>query len=202
MDIKQEAVQTRTRRSYRREKTNMGKRVEKKELREGLKRLKTYADRQGCDTDFLEEGPQLGLDCLIFHLGEEEGQYLDVSCNFIYAEDIGTMLQFYGQISLDGLTGEEELFTEQSVLKMVNRLNLQIPLGQLLYIQGEGGDAVGIRYTMLTALDSEAEFDRCLGVISVMTGIYDLLGGELLTMAGGELIDSALDAMKELVEEL
>ncbi len=87
---------------------------------------------------------------------------------------------------------------------MINRLNQTLPVGQLLYMQGQGEEeprhAIGIRYTMLTDLDEEKELDKCGNVIKMLMNIYEVLCSTLLLLLEGESLESAMDIVEHLME--
>ena len=178
---------------------------EKKELREGLKKLDVYANQLGINSLFLEEGPTVAMDSLILGLAIGGELSIDITCNFIHVPELGNVVQFYGQLQLDQILEEEpNAFTEQSILQMINRLNHTIPLGQLLYMQGQGEEeprhALGIRYTLLTDLDDAKEWDKCGNVIKMLMDIYEVLCSTLLLLLEGESLESAMDIVEHLME--
>lgn len=176
--------------------------MKKEELKEGLKKLEAYAKELGFETVFLEESPNIAMDSLVFGLQMEEDLSLDVSCNFVHAPDFGDVLQFYGQLELDGLMEEEpEAFTEGAFLELANRLNRLIPIGQFLYLKegGDGQHALGIRYTTLTELDSEQELEKCIRVVRMLMDIYELLCSTLLLMADGEPVEQVVNTIEGLM---
>ena len=91
---------------------------EKKELREGLKKLDVYANQLGINSLFLEEGPTVAMDSLILGLAIGGELSIDITCNFIHVPELGNVVQFYGQLQLDQILEEEpNAFTEQSILQ-------------------------------------------------------------------------------------
>lgn len=180
--------------------------MKKKELREGLQRLDAYVSDQGFKSLFIKEGKGAAMDSLLLGLEIEEDLSVDISCNFVYTPELGSVLQFFGQLEVDELFGENpEAFEEQNVLELVNELNQMIPLGQFLFMQdtvdGEEQNAIGIRYTMLTALDSKAEMEKCVSVIRMLMDIYELLCSSLMLMVEGETVEGALQIIIALMNE-
>lgn len=178
--------------------------MEKEKLREGLKRLDAYAEKMEFHSVFLEEGPEVELDSLVFGLEMEGDLSVDISCNFVHTEEAGSILQFYGQLELDGLREEEpDVFQEKNVLQLVNMLNKIIPVGQFLYMEKErdGENALGIRYTMLTDLGSEAELKKCVHVLQLLGDAYELLCSMILLLAEGESLESAIKVVTEVMNE-
>lgn len=178
--------------------------MEKEKLREGLKRLEAYAKQRELHSVFLEESSEVELDSLVFGLEREEGLSADISCNFVYAEEIGNMLQFYGQLELDGLMEEKpDVFQKEKILQLMNMLNKMAPVGQLLYMEKEqdGENAIGIRYTMLTDLGSDPELKKCVNVLQLLMDVYELLCSMILLLADGESLESAMKVIIELMDQ-
>lgn len=180
--------------------------MNKEELREGLKRLYAYVSEQGFKSMFLEEGKQAPMDTLLLGLEIEEDLSIDISCNFVHAPEFGDVLQYYGQMELDPILEENpEAFTEINVLQMINELNRQLPVGQILYMHGENDEEarhlIGIRYTMLTELDTEAELEKCVSIIDMLLNIYELLCSTILLLLEGESLNGAMDILADIMEE-
>lgn len=180
--------------------------MNKEELREGLKRLEAYVNEQGIKNMFLEEGKQAAMDTLLLGLEMEEDLSIDISCNFVYAPEFGNVLQYYGQLELTSIMEENpQAFTELNIYQMINLLNREIPVGQFLYMQEEEGEQVrhliGIRYTMLTDLDNEAELAKCFSIVDMLMNIYEVLCSTLLLLMEGESLSNAMDIMAGLMEE-
>lgn len=178
--------------------------MNKNELREGLKRLEAYLEQYEMTSVFLEEGEQTPLDSLVLGLKVSEELSLDVSCNFVDAPDYGSILQFYGQLELDGMMAESPgTLTELVILQMVNLLNKMLPVGQLLYMQDdkEPMNAIGLRYTMRTELASEDELEKCGDVIEMLMDDYELLCSLLMLVLDGETVQNAMDTVMKLMEE-
>lgn len=178
--------------------------MNKTELREGLLRLREYLNSQDYESIFLEEGKEAALDSLILPLEIGEELSMDISCNFVHVPEFGDMLQYYGHMEADGLFEENpESFTEFNVLQLLNALNQMIPVGQFLFMQdqmdGEEKSMIGIRYTMLTALDNEAEMEKCVSVIKFLMHIYELLCSSLMLLLEGETVQSALDIIVDVI---
>ncbi|MCI8682323.1 MAG: hypothetical protein HFH50_04940 [Lachnospiraceae bacterium] len=179
--------------------------MEKEELREGLKRLKAHVEQYELESVFLEEGEEAELDSLVIGLEVSEELSLDLTCNFVALPDYGGMLQFYGQLELDGMMKESpETLTEPVILQMVNALNKVISVGQLLYMQDEEEPehTIGMRYTMLTELDSEDELEKCIDIIELMMDIYELLCSVLILILDGDTVQEAMETVAELVQEM
>ena len=178
--------------------------MNKEELREGLKRLETYMEQYEITSVFIEEGEQTPLDSLVFGLKVSDELSLDVSCNFVDATDYGCLLQFYGQLELDGMMAESPgTLTELNILQMINLLNRMLPVGQLLYMQDDKSPmhTIGLRYTMRTDLDSEDELERCGDVIEMLMDDYELLCSALVLVLEGETVQSVMDSMMKLMAE-
>lgn len=179
--------------------------MNKEELREGLKRLEAYVSEQGIKNMFLEEGKQAAMDTLLLGLEMEEDLSIDISCNFVYAPEFGNVLQYYGQLELTSIMEENpQAFTELNIYQMINLLNREIPIGQFLYMQEEQEQVrhlIGIRYTMLTDLDNEAELAKCFSIVDMLMNIYEVLCSTLLLLMEGESLSNAMDIMADLMEE-
>lgn len=180
--------------------------MNKEELREGLKRLYAYVSKQGYKSMFLEEGKQAPMDTLLLGLEMEEDLSIDISCNFVHAPEFGDVLQYYGQLALDPIMEEKpQAFTELNIYQMINELNRELPVGQILYMQGEGDQEarhlIGIRYTMLTGLEDEAELAKCVSIIEMLMNIYELLCSTILLLLEGESLNSAMEILSKIMEE-
>ncbi len=178
--------------------------MEKEELREGLQRLQTHVEQYELESVFLEEGEDAPLDSLVIGLEISEELSLDLTCNFVDLQDYGSMLQFYGQLELDGMMKESpETLTESVILQMVNALNKVISVGQLLYMQDETAPehTIGMRYTMLTELDSEEELEKCVDIIELMMDIYELLCSVLILILDGDNVQEAMETVAKLIQE-
>lgn len=180
--------------------------MKKEQLREGLKRLQSYIEPLDFHSTFLEESPEVPLDSLVIPLQIGEDLSIDISCNFVYIQDIGEILQFYGQIMLDEILEEaEQSVSDDQIRDLLNRLNSLLPIGQLLYLHGgeteDGERFLGLRYTMLTELDSEREWKRCVHVLMLLMQVYEFLCSCLLLLVDGESVTAILDTMKELMGE-
>lgn len=178
--------------------------MDKKELREGLKKLEAYLEQYEMTSMFLEEGDQAPLDSLILGLRISDELSLDVSCNFVDAPDYGSILQYYGQLDLDGMMAESPgTLTELTILQMINLLNKMLPVGQLLYMQDDKSPmhAIGLRYTMRTELDSDEELERCGDVVEMLMDDYELLCSVLVLVLEGQTVQSAMDTVVQLTAE-
>lgn len=178
--------------------------MNKEELRAGLKRLETYMNQYEITSVFIEEGEQAPLDSLVFGLKVSDELSLDVSCNFIDAPDYGCLLQFFGQLELDGMMAESPgTLTEFNILQMINLLNKMFPVGQLLYMQDdkEPMHSIGLRYTMRTELVSEDELEKCGDVIEMLMDDYELLCSVLVLVLDGETVQGAMDTVVKLMAE-
>lgn len=178
--------------------------MNKEKLREGLKRLESHLEQYEMTTVFLEEGDQMPLDSLILGLSVSDELSLDVSCNFIETPEYGSILQFYGQLELDGMMEESPgTLTELNILQMINLLNGMLPIGQFLYMQDdkESLNAIGLRYTMRTELASDDELEQCADVIEMLMDDYELLCSVLILILDGETVQSAMDTVIKLIGE-
>lgn len=180
--------------------------MKKEELREGLKRLYDYVSKIELKSLFLEEGVQADMDTLLLGLEIGEELSIDISCNYVYAPEFGNVLQYYGQMELNQILEENpEAFTELNVHRMINALNQTLPVGQILYMQEENNEEtrhlLGIRYTMLTDLESEAELKKCVSIIEMLMNIYEVLCSTILLLLDGEPLDSAMDIIASHMEE-
>lgn len=178
--------------------------MNKAELRKGLQKLKEYLAGQEFESMLLEEGEEAALDSLILPLEINDELSLDISCNFVHVPEFGDMLQYYGHLEVDELFAENpESFTEFNVLQLLNALNQMIPVGQFLFMQdqAEGGEqsVIGIRYTMLTALDNETEMEKCVSVIKFLMHIYELLCSSLVLLLEGETVQNALNIIGDVI---
>lgn len=178
--------------------------MNKEELREGLKRLEAHLEQYEMTSIFLEEGEQAPMDSLILGLRVSEELSLDVSCNFFEVPNYGCLLQFYGQLELDGMMEESPgTLTELNILQMINLLNRMLPVGQLLYMQDEKEslNSIGLRYTMRTELASDDELEQCADVIEMLMDDYELLCSMLMLVLDGETVQGAMDIVVKLMNE-
>ncbi len=178
--------------------------MDKLALRQGLKKLEAYLTQYEMTSVFLEEGEQAPLDSLVLGLHVSDELSLDVSCNFIDAPDYGSILQYYGQLELDGMMAESPgTLTELNILQMINLLNSVLPVGQLLYMQNDVSPThvIGLRYTMRTGLDSEGELEKCGDVIEMLMDDYELLCSVLVLVLEGETVQGAMNAVLELMAQ-
>lgn len=178
--------------------------MNKEELREGLKRLGAHMKQREVNSVFWEEGEQVPIDSLMLGLRVSDELSLDVSCNFIDVPEYGSILQFYGQLELDGMMEENPgVLTELNLLQMINQLNKMLPVGQLLYMQTdtEPMNSIGLRYTMRTELASEDELEKCADVIEMLMDDYELLCSVLMLVLDGETVQGAMGIVRKLMEE-
>lgn len=178
--------------------------MNKEELREGLKRLGVHLEQYEIKSVFLEEGEQAPLDSLILGLSVSEDLSLDVSCNFLDVPNYGCLLQFYGQLELDGMMEESPgALTEFNILQMNNLLNSMLPAGQFLYMQNDVPplNAIGLRYSMRTELARMEELEQCADVVRMLMDAYELLCSVLMLVLDGETVQGAMDVVKKLLEE-
>lgn len=178
--------------------------MNKEELREGLKRLEAHLEQYEMTSVFLEEGEQAPMDSLILGLRVSDELSVDISCNFIDVPEYGSILQFYGQLELDGMMEESPgTLTEFNILQMINLLNRMLPAGQLLYMQDdkEPLNAIGLRYTMRTELASDDELEQCADVIEMLMDDYELLCSMLMLVLDGETVQGAMDIVVKLMNE-
>ncbi len=178
--------------------------MEKEQLREGLKRLHDYVQKLDFHSRFLEEDSMVPMDSLAIPLQVGEELSVDISCNFVEMEDVGNILQFYGQIVVNEMLKEAEAsVSDVDILDLLNALNRLIPIGQFLYLfdraDEEREKVIGMRYTMLTELDSAAELKKCGNVLLLLMQIYDLLCSALLLVLDGNSVEETLRTMEELL---
>lgn len=174
------------------------------QLRDGLKRLHSYVRQLDFQSTFIEESPEVPMDSLVIplHIGEELS--IDISCNFIEVQNIGPILQFYGQLILDEVLKEADApVSGERILDFANRLNLILPIGQLLYLSDEndanGQKILGIRYTIPTELDKESELKKCVKILMLLMQIYELLCSCLLLFIDGDSMETILDTIHNLL---
>ena len=177
-----------------------------REMGAAMEELEEYVGNQGIKNMFLEEGKEAAMDTLLLGLELEEDLSIDISCNFVHAPEFGNVLQYYGQLELNSILEENpQAFTELNIYQMLNALNRELPVGQFLYIQEEGEEQVrhliGIRYTMLTDLEDEAELAKCFSIVEMLMNIYEVLCSTLLLLMEGESLSEAMDIMAGLMEE-
>lgn len=177
--------------------------MEQKQLREGLKRLHSYVRQLDFQSTFLEAGPEVLMDSLVIPLQVGELN-IDISCNYIDIQDVGPLLQFYGQIVLDELIDEANppVF-EERILDFVNRLNLILPIGQLLYLSdendGDGQKILGIRYTLPAELEKDSDLKKCVKILMLLMRIYEFLCSCLILFLDGDSMDSILDTIRQML---
>ncbi len=173
------------------------------QLREGLKKLHSYVQRLDFQSTFFEEGPEVPLDSLVIPLHVGDDLSMDISCNFIDIQDVGSLLQFYGQILLDELIKEADPpVSKERILDFVNRINLILPAGQILYLpdEGDGQKILGIRYTFPTKLENDSELKKCVEILMLLTQSYELLCSCLLLFVNGDSMDSILDTIRDVLK--
>ena len=178
--------------------------MNKAELRDGLKRLGAHLERYEIESLFVEEGEETPLDALVLGLNVSEELSLDVSCNFVDMPEYGNILQFYGQLELDGMMEESPgTLTESNILQMVNLLNRLLPVGQFLYLQNDQKpkNIIGLRYTMRTDLASESELEQCADIVKVLMDDYELLCSVLVLILDGETVQDTIDIVMKLMAE-
>lgn len=179
--------------------------MNKEELREGLHRMEEYVDNHNFKSVFLEEGEEAEMDSLVIPLVINEELSVDISCNFVHAPEIGNVLQFYGHLEMDPLFEENpEAFTEFNVLKLINEINQMIPVGQFLYMKedighGKEQNVIGIRYTMLTSLEGEAELKKTVHVLLLLMQAYEILCSSLMLLLEDETVEAILKIIKGLM---
>ena len=81
--------------------------MEKRKLRQGLKRLEEYLKGMGVSSIFLEENKELPMDSLMIPLKIGQELSIDITCNFVEVPDMGSILQFYGQLVIGEMMEEE-----------------------------------------------------------------------------------------------
>lgn len=175
------------------------------QLRKGLKRLDAYIKELEFQSMFLEESSVVPMDSLLIPLHAGEELSIDISCNYVYVPDTGNLLQFYGQLMLDDMLAEAPAaVSDYDILSLINELNSMLPAGQLLYLRdGAGGKpekALGIRYTMLTGLDTETELEKCAQILVLLTQVYELLGSSLILLLSGDSVEETMAAIRRLLE--
>ncbi|MCC8150306.1 MAG: hypothetical protein LIO96_02310, partial [Lachnospiraceae bacterium] len=114
------------------------------------------------------------------------------------------MLQFFSQIELNQNPDlPEALNDENEILRLCNGLNTILPVGHMVYIDGRDGGgmarALGLRYTIITGLDSEQELEKCVEIIMMLMTAYQFLCGALTLMIDGA---SAAEAVAQIEEML
>ena len=179
--------------------------MNKAELREGLKRLEAHLEPYDITSVFVEEGEQAVMDSLVLGLSVSDDLSLDVSCNFVEAQEYGGVIQFFGQLELDGMIEESpEAFTELNILRMINTVNRMIAVGQFLYMQDdkEPKNAIGLRYTMRTDLNSEDELEKCVDTIELLMDSYELLCSMLILLFEGETVQNAEETLTKIMTEV
>lgn len=180
--------------------------MDKEQLQERLKKLGAYIKKLDFHNTFLEESPACPMDSLMVSLRVAEELSIDISCNFIDVPDMGTMLQFYGQLQLDGMLNEAAVpVSDFDILCLINELNRMLPIGQMNYMSDEREDmeaekALGIRYTILTDLESESEMKKCVHILMLLTQIYEILCSSLLLLLDGESVGKVLETIKNLLD--
>lgn len=145
------------------------------------------------------------MDSLVLGLSVSDDLSLDVSCNFVEAQDYGGVIQFFGQLELDGMIEESpEAFTELNILRMINTVNRMIAVGQFLYMQDdkEPKNAIGLRYTMRTDLNSEDELEKCVDTIELLMDSYELLCSMLILLFEGETVQNAEETLTKIMTEV
>lgn len=146
------------------------------------------------------------MDCLLIPLRVGEDLSIDISCNFVDVPDMGSILQFFGQLRLNEMLAEAQApVSDYDILNLINELNSMLPIGQLLYLhneeQGEDAEkALGIRYTVLTELNDKRELDKCGHVLILLMQVYELLGSSLILLMDGNSVEETLERLKELLE--
>ena len=65
----------------------------------------------------------------------------------------------------------------------------------------EARHLIGIRYTMLTELDDEAELAKCVSIIEMLMNIYEVLCSTILLLLEGESLNSAMEILAGIMEE-
>ena len=178
--------------------------MNKAELRYGLKRLGAHLEQYEIKSLFMEEGEETPLDALVLGLNVSEELSLDVSCNFVDMPEYGNILQFYGQLELDGMMEESPgTLTESNILQMINLLNRLLPAGQFLYLQDDQKpmNIIGLRYTMRTDLASENELEQCADIVKVLMDDYELLCSVLVLILDGETVQDTIDIVMKLMAE-
>lgn len=176
------------------------------QLREGLKKLEAYVRELDFQSTLLEKSAVVPMDCLLIPLRVGEDLSIDISCNFVHVPEVGSLLQFYGQVRLNEMLEEAAApVSDFDIMNLINELNSMLPIGQLLYVRnadqsGESEKALGIRYTMLTGLNDENELDKCGHVLMLLMQIYELLGSSLILLMDGNSVEKTLETLKELLE--
>lgn len=180
--------------------------MNKKRLRERLKKLDVYVKKLDFQSTFLEESAVVGMDSLIISLKMGEELSIDISCNYVEVPDVGSILQFYGQLMLNEVFDNAGVvLTEQELLYLVNELNSMLPVGQFIYLSSleanDGKKAAGLRYTMLTELDQDSEFAKCTRVLMMLMKDYELLCSALMLLLDGDSVEEALETIRQVLEE-
>lgn len=175
------------------------------QLREGLKRLDAYVKGLDFQSAFLEKSAVVPMDCLLIPLHVGEGLSIDISCNFVNVPEVGNLLQYFGQLSIDEMLAEAAApVSDYDLMSLINELGSMLPIGQLLYLRDAGQNkeaekALGIRYTMLTELNDEKELERCGHVILLLMQVYELLGSSLVLLMDGNSVEETMETVKRLL---
>ena len=177
--------------------------MEKRKLRQGLKRLEEYLKGMGVSSIFLEENKELPMDSLMIPLKIGQELSIDITRNFVEVPDMGSILQFYGQLVIGEMMEEEpKAMAKERVLCLIDALNHMLPVGQMLFMdEGENDKRIGIRYTMLTDLDCEKEWEKCVYVLRMLMQAYELLCSSLLLFMDGSPVEEVMQAIGALMEE-
>lgn len=174
------------------------------ELKDGLVKLGEFLKKVDIDSELLEVSPEVPMDSLHIPM-DMDGLQMDLVCNYMEssAEEEG-ILQFFAQVELgDGPDVPKPVTDETELLRLCNGLNSIIPVGQMVYLNGDGREgmarALGLRYTMLTDLDNETELSRCVDVIVMLMTAYQLLCGTLVLMSDGYGAAEAIAQAEEVL---
>lgn len=175
------------------------------ELREGLKRLREYVKPLDFNSVFLEAGKDVPMDTLLLGAKIGEEMSLDISCNFANAPGFGDILHLYGELDMNPLIEENpSAFPEEVLLRMANELNKSLPIGQIIYLtsdsQGKEQSVIGIRYTMLTALEGEDELKKCVDIIEMLLNIYEILCSTLYLLMEGDSLPKAMETLSNILD--
>ena len=112
-------------------------------------------------------------------------------------------MQFYGQLLIGEMMQEEPgAMAKERILCLINALNHMLPVGQMLFMdEGEEDKRIGIRYTMLTDLDGEKEWEKCVHVLMMLMQAYELLCSSLLLFMDGSSVEEVVQALTAMMEE-
>ncbi len=178
--------------------------MDEKQLRACLKGLGEYLKQQDFQNTFLEAGASVPMDTLLIPLDISDELSLDVSCNYVSVPETGSILQFYGQMEIDGLLAEEGMQASlDDIIKLLNELNSIVPIGHFLYLHGDvenpEKNLIAVRYTMFTNLSTDTELEQCVRILTIIMHDYELLCSHLLLLLTGQSVEGAIETVKQFL---